>query len=87
MKTKIDPKPMDIRVSNEAQRAAVQCKKGFSCLEKGRKDLCPVEESILGIVCRIKCLNNEVCSYQYSLDGGCFCACPVRKEIFNVYRI
>jgi hypothetical protein len=78
---------MDLHVSNEARRATKYCAQGFSCLDKNRKDLCAVEENILGIVFRIKCLNTEVCSYQYSLSDGCFCACPVRKEIFNEYRI
>ena len=76
-----------IHVSNEAQRAAKHCEKEFSCLEKKIKDLCAVEESIFGIVFHLKCLNSESCSYQYSLGNGCFCACPVRKEIFINYRI
>ena len=76
---------MDIHVSNEAQRAAKHCKKGFSCLDKKRKDLCPVEKSLFGIAHRIKCLNSEACSYQYILGDDTFCSCPVRKEIFNKY--
>ena len=78
---------MDIHVSNEARRAAKHCRKGFSCLDKDRKDLCEVEESLLGVVLRIKCLNTEFCSFQYSLGDGFFCGCPVRKEIFNKHHL
>jgi len=78
---------MDIHVSDEAQSAAINCKKGFSCSKRERKDLCVVEECINGKVHFIKCLNDGYCSYQQSFGDGFFCSCPVRKELFNRYQI
>ncbi len=77
---------MDFRVSDEAQRIARDCAKGFSCLRKEGKDLCPVELAIGGKVHFVRCLNDGHCSYQYSFGNGFICGCPVRKEIFNKYR-
>ena len=82
---------MDIHVSDEVRRAATNCKKEFSCLERERNNICTVlctkEDCINGIVHFIKCLNEGSCSYQHSFGDGFICGCPVRKEIFNKYKI
>lgn len=78
---------MDIHVSIETQHKAKLCTKRFSCLDKARRDLCAVEKDILAIVLRLKCQSKAFCYFQYSLGDGCFCGCPVRKEIFHEYHI
>jgi len=78
---------MDIHVSDEAQSAATNCKKGFSCLKRERKDLCAVVECISGKLHFIKCLNDGHCPYQRSFGDDVVCRCPVRKELFNKYQI
>ena len=74
-------------VSSEAKQATTDCEKGVSCLEGKRKDLCEVESCIGQKVHFIKRLNEGNCSYQHSFGEQNFCSCPIRKEIFNKYKI
>jgi hypothetical protein len=78
---------MDIHVSDNARRAATNCKKEFTCLEREKNNLCTVESCIDGKLLFIKCLNKRYCSYQLLYGYRFLCRCPVRKEIFNKYKI
>ena len=78
---------MDIIVSKKTKSLAAKCRKKFSCIEKGGKDLCKAEKCILESVLYIKCRDGNYCNYQYSIGNNVFCGCPVRKEIYNNYQI
>ena len=78
---------MDIFVSDEAQSAATNCKKEFSCLKGERNELCTVEQCIDGKTHFIKCMSDGYCSYQHTFGSGFLCSCSVRKELFNKYKI
>jgi hypothetical protein len=78
---------MDIHVSDTARREATKCQKKFSCLEKEINTLCKVESCIDGTLHFIQCLNKGHCSYQLLFGYRFMCGCPVRKEIFNKYKI
>ncbi len=78
---------MKLHVSKEVVQATTGCKKGFSCLEYKEKNLCKIETCIDGEVHFIVCLNELNCSYP-RIDGERFiCDCPIRKEIYNNYKI
>ncbi len=78
---------MKLYVSNKVMEATTDCKKGFSCLEDKRKDLCKVGVSIGDEVHFIVCADDTNCSYQRSSVEGFICDCPIRKEIYNKYKI
>jgi hypothetical protein len=78
---------MDIHVSDKARKATTNCKKEFSCLEREGNNLCTVESCIDGKLHFIQCLNKGYCSYQHLFGYRFLCGCPVRKEIFNTYKI
>ncbi|WP_339133892.1 MAG: hypothetical protein WGN25_13960 [Candidatus Electrothrix sp. GW3-4] len=78
---------MDIDVSEEARERAAKCKKGFSCLDKNKQDICQAEKCLLESVLYIRCRDNSTCNFQYTLGEDVLCGCPVRKEIYNRYHI
>jgi len=78
---------MKVYVSNEVMQSTTGCKKGFSCLEDNKKDLCKIGTSVDGEVHFIVCLNETNCSYERSYEEGFICDCPIRKEIYNKYKI
>lgn len=78
---------MELQVSLEARRATKMCPSGFSCLAGDRKNLCVVESCVNGEVIFVRCLHDGNCSYRHPFGNGNFCVCPVRKEIFDRYKI
>lgn len=78
---------MELQISDQSRRAATECTKGFSCLTGERKDLCVVENCINGQVYFIKCLQDGGCAYRIPFGMNHLCLCPVRKELFNEYKI
>ncbi|CAG0996542.1 hypothetical protein METP2_02955 [Methanosarcinales archaeon] len=63
----------------------VNCKKNLSCLSG--TDICKVELCIDGKIHFIKCINLEPCHHRISFGYSFICKCPVRKELFNKYKI
>ena len=78
---------MDINVSDRIRKAAACCKKGFSCLQKGKGDFCAVEDCVNDSVLFVKSQYNASCPYQQSFGNEFICNCPVRKELYDKYRI
>lgn len=78
---------MDISVSDTARMAATKCKKGFSCLKKGKEDFCAVEDCINEQILFVKVLNDKYCPYKQQFGNEFICGCPVRKGLYDKYRI
>lgn len=78
---------MNLYVNNEVMQATTGCKKRFSCLGGKRKDLCKIGTCIDGEIHLIVCLNETNCSYQRSYGEEFICDCPIRKKIYNKYKI
>lgn len=78
---------MQFEISEKCVAAAHECKKGHSCLRSHAKDLCPVERCVDGKVHFIHCRHPDTCGFQQRFGDSVFCACPVRKELFNKYRV
>lgn len=76
---------MKITVSDESRRAARGCTRKCACLERGGRDLCPVDYCAGNGDLFLKCASADACSYRHQFDGMAYCTCPVRKEIFNKY--
>ena len=78
---------MDIVVSDEAKSLAVKYRKGFSCLDKEKAEICKAEKCLLESVLYIQCRDDSYCNFSYVIGGNTFCSCSVRKEIFLKYNI
>ena len=79
---------MTFDVSDEAKQAATRCKKDFSCLKGDRDCLCTVERVVGGQVFFVSCQQQNHCPYKHRYGfADFFCACPVRKEIYNKYKL
>ncbi len=77
---------MNISISESARNAATRCKKKFSCL-KDKKKCCEVEDCINDSVLFVKSTYNPSCPYQQLFGNEFICNCPVRKELYDKYRI
>ncbi|MFZ3382993.1 MAG: hypothetical protein WA144_03615 [Candidatus Methanoperedens sp.] len=74
-----------IKIDENISKTASKCKKNLSCLSG--KEICKVELCIDGKIHFIKCINLEPCDYRIPFGYSFVCICPVRKEIFNLYKI
>jgi len=78
---------MNIKVDDSIIQETTECRKKFSCLS-GEYPFCSVELCIDNKVHFIKCAsNNESCRYRVPFGYSNVCNCPVRKELYNRYKI
>jgi hypothetical protein len=78
---------MNIEISDEIKLSASYCTKEFSCLSDANRDLCRVKEHIGEKVYFIACKEDKYCAYKESFGNENLCTCPVRKEIYDKYKI
>ncbi|MDH3290633.1 MAG: hypothetical protein OEO20_14665 [Gemmatimonadota bacterium] len=78
---------MALVVSEEVRLSATDCRKDFGCLAGDGTDLCRVTDCIAGQVHFIECRSEGYCSYQQAFGDAALCGCPVRKELYRIYRV
>jgi hypothetical protein len=76
---------MNIKVDDNIKQETTKCKKKFSCLSG--ETPCSVELCIDNKIHFIKCVSKEPCSYKVPFGYSDVCTCPVRKELYNNYKI
>jgi len=82
------PEHKEIRaVSDDARQKAAQCDKCFACLQPDGAPLCKVDHCVEEQVHFLACLNDLHCAYACKFGGKDYCTCPVRKEIYQRYKI
>jgi hypothetical protein len=77
---------MDIKVDDNILQKTTKCKNNFSCLA-GETPICNVENCIDNKIHFIKCVSNKLCNYRVPFGYSDVCTCPVRKELYNSYKI
>ncbi len=77
---------MNIKVDDNIIQKTTKCRKNFSCLS-GENPFCTVESCIEKEIHFIKCFSNEPCNYRVHFGYSYVCICPVRKELYNRYKI
>jgi len=77
---------MNISKSDGILESATKCKKKFSCL-KVERDICAVEDCVNDSVLFVKSKYKASCPYQQMFGNEYICNCPVRKELYEKYRI
>ena len=82
------PATMNIKISEDIVNNTTECTKDFSCLNPdAQRDICKILACLKNNLYFIKCLNEDYCSYRMSFGADFLCMCPVRKDIYNRYRI
>lgn len=77
---------MNITISDAVRKTTTKCKNKFSCIN-GKEDICAVEDCINDDVLFVKSQYNSSCPYQQQFGNEFICNCPVRKAIYDKYRI
>ena len=77
---------MNISISERARNAAKRCKNKFACL-KDKNTCCEVDDCINDSILFVKSTYNASCPYQQLFGNEFICNCPVRKELYDKYRI
>ena len=78
---------MKFIISEETKKATTKCKTGYSCLNRGKANICKVEDCLDGKFHFIKRPWENDCTYQISFGFSTCCDCPIRKEIYKKYGI
>jgi hypothetical protein len=76
---------MNIKVEDNIIQQTTKCGKNFSCL--AGETPCSVEHCIDNKLHFIKCVSNKLCNYRVPFGYSDVCTCPVRKELYNSYKI
>ena len=74
---------MDIYAGDVASK----CKKDFSCLNVESRDCCEVTDCVNGEILFVKNKYKPCCLYQEPFGSEFTCNCPVRKKLFEKYKI
>ncbi len=79
---------MKFAIDEAIKKNATKCRRNFSCLSGENGYLCEVEDFAGGKIHFIKPGNaSELCGYRMEFGYSYLCNCPVRKEIYNQYKV
>jgi hypothetical protein len=79
---------MKLTVNENVLDITRRCKDSFSCLDGKRDCLCHVEDCADGKVHFVSPKDeNGICEYEMSFGYSFTCNYPIRKEIYNYYKI
>ncbi|MDD5616939.1 MAG: hypothetical protein PHH85_12155 [Candidatus Methanoperedens sp.] len=76
-----------MKIDDDIIKNTNRCKKNHSCLSGDATDTCKVEMCVGDKVHFIKCNNENTCNYKIPFGYSFVCTCPVRKEIYKMYRV
>ncbi len=77
---------MMYEISEEIINGSGNCNSSFSCLFGVKDCLCEVDD-LLRDVLFVKRANLEFCNYRMHFGNSIVCICPVRRELYNLYKI
>ncbi len=77
---------MVYKISEEIINCSKDCNSSFSCLSGIKDCLCDVTE-IIDAVIFVKQSRFEFCNYRMHFGNSVVCTCPVRKAIYNFYKV
>lgn len=78
---------MEIEISQKTIDETTECEHSHECLKDVSKIHCKVESEISGEVHFVKCPDEELCAYKQTFGHSQMCCCPIRKEIYNKYKV
>jgi len=78
---------MEIKIDANTLKQTLHCEQNFKCLKNDLTELCKVENCFNGEIHFIQCSDKLVCNYKQIFGSSSICTCPVRREIYNKYKI
>jgi len=79
---------MRFAISEDILKKAVKCRSNFSCLSGVNDCLCEIEDHAGENIHFINSLSaTHLCNYKMEFGFSYICNCPVRKEVYNQYRV
>ncbi|MBF0607937.1 MAG: hypothetical protein SFH39_17545 [Candidatus Magnetobacterium sp. LHC-1] len=75
-----------LNIRDEVLKEAAECRKEQQCIKNRVEWLCKVDIFVNDNVLFVRCLDANYCSYRLPFADTFVCNCPVRKEIYNLYR-
>jgi hypothetical protein len=78
---------MEFQINEDILKNTTKCTTNFSCLSGNRTDLCKVEYNVDDKIHFVNCIGSKPCNYRIPFGYSFICQCPVRKEIYNRYKI
>jgi len=77
---------MKLEISEGIIQQTTKCDRDFECLKSGCKPNCEVKDCVSGKVHFVD-KHNGYCRYSFRFGNGIICSCPVRKELYNRYKV
>ncbi|MBI5097786.1 MAG: hypothetical protein HZB30_00920 [Nitrospirae bacterium] len=79
---------MKFAIGEDIIKNATKCRSNFSCLSGENGCLCEIED-FAGEKIHFIIPGNatEICDYRMGFGYSYLCNCPVRKEIYNQYKV
>ena len=77
---------MGIEIDKEIVEKATRCMNGSRCLSEDNAFLCDVVAPLGSDIAEVKFKSGRSCSYGLSVGNSRYCHCPIRNEIYNLYK-
>lgn len=78
---------MKIQIDDEVMQLATKCSKGFRCLSGMEGHLCKIVLHMHDGMNFVRCKEERECPYLEIHNRTAICNCPVREEIYRLYKI
>lgn len=79
---------MKFVISEDIIKKTSRCRSNFSCLSGKNDCICEIEDSAEDKVHFVKSGDTPpICDYRMGFGYSFLCNCPVRKALYNQYRV
>lgn len=78
---------MAVEIDKQIINEASKCNKDCVCISSQSSPYCSIKDCVVGEIHFINCLEANFCPYKIPFGEGIVCSCPVRKEIYNKYKV
>ncbi len=78
---------MEIGIDEVTLGEATKCMKAFTCLDDPVNTCCEVVRVFHDLVYYVRCTHDDSCSYETHFGELSSCSCPIRKRIYDRYKM
>ena len=83
---RIEGVPMPYRVREATKKEATKCLYEFECLNNDKWNTCSIDEAVPGGLFVKDLCKQKFCNYSLYFGVHNICICPVRREIYELYK-
>ena len=77
---------MKLKISEEIIQQTTKCDRDFACLKPDDKPSCSIKDCVSQKV-HFVAKHNRYCRYSFRFGNEIICSCPVRKELYNRFKV